>query len=110
MDPVQRRYQLQTILEDILKTDPLGSADNVHFQPPTGMEMAYPAITYSRSRAVTEFADNVPYRRAQSYTVTVIHRNPDNKVCEKIAALPYCSYDRWYANDGLNHDVYNLFF
>ena len=28
----------------------------------------------------------------------------------KIAALPYCSFDRWYATDGLNHYVYTLFF
>lgn len=72
--------------------------------------MEYPAITYSRSRAETGFADNVPYRMAQSYTVTVIDLNPDSDLRDKIAALPYCSYDRWYAADGLNHDVYTLFF
>jgi hypothetical protein len=110
MDPEPRRYQLQRLLEEILETDDDGSAANVHFQPPTGTEMAFPAITYSRGRAVTEFADNKPYRRAQSYTVTVIHHDPDNAVRDLIAALPYCEFDRWYANDGLNHDVYNLFF
>jgi hypothetical protein len=74
------------------------------------MLMSYPAITYSRDRAETDFADNLPYRRRQSYSVTVIHPDPDNAIRDKIAALPYCSFDRAYANDGLNHDVYTLFF
>lgn len=72
--------------------------------------MVYPAIVYSRSRAETEFADNLPYYQRQGYSVMVIHNDPDNDIRDKIAALPYCSYDRWYANDGLNHDVYTLFF
>lgn len=72
--------------------------------------MTYPAITYSRSREAKQFADNLPYRDAQGYTVIVIHKDPDNAIRSKIAALPYCSFDRWYANDGLNHDVYTLFF
>ena len=72
--------------------------------------MRYPAITYSRSRAKTNFADNLPYHRRQAYTVTVIHLDPDNAIKDYVAALPYCSFDRWYANDGLNHDVYTLFF
>ena len=45
-----------------------------------------------------------------AYTVMVIHDDPDNVIRDKIAALPYCSFDRWYANDGLNHDVYTLHF
>ena len=74
------------------------------------MLMTYPAITYTRGRAETDFADNIPYRRAQAYTVTVIHKDPDNLIRSNIAALPYCAFDRWYATDGLNHDVYTLFF
>lgn len=101
-----RRLRLQTLLET---TSGLAEAD-VHFQPPTGREMVYPAIVYARSRAETDFADNLPYRRAQSYTVTVIHKDPDNDIRDQIAALPYCKFDRWYATDGLNHDVYTLFF
>lgn len=74
------------------------------------MDFSRGVITYSRSREAKQFADNLPYRSAQGYTVTVIHKDPDNVIRSKIAALPYCSYDRWYATDGLNHDVYTLFF
>lgn len=107
MEPDQEsRLKLQTLLET---TSGLPET-KVHFQPPTGTEMRYPCITYSRNRAKTDHADNVKYRSHHGYTVTVIHKDPDNDIRTKIAALPYCSFDRWYATDGLNHDVYTLFF
>lgn len=106
VDVLPRRLQLQQYLEAASGLP----EPQVHFQPPTGTEMVYPAITYSRDRAETDFADNLPYRRTQRYTVTVIHKDPDNDIRSKIAALPYCAFDRWYASDGLNHDVFTLFF
>lgn len=93
-----------------MEEDPTGSPENVHFQPPPGEMLAYPAIIYTRGRQVTEFADNKPYRRAQNYLVSVIHHDPDNGIRDKIAAMPYCTFDRSYATDGLHHDVYNLFY
>lgn len=101
-----RRLKLQTLLQEV---SGLSEAE-VHFQPPNGTMMEYPAITYSRNRAEVLFADNLPYRSAMGYTVTVIHPDPDNDIRDKVAALPYCAFERWYAADGLNHDVYNLFF
>lgn len=109
MEPVvslTQRLLLQTLLE---LTSGL-SEEDVHFQPPSGTQMRYPAVVYSRNRESKQFADNIPYRYAQGYTVTIIHKDPDNNIRDKIAALPYCSFDRWYATDGLNHDVYTLFF
>lgn len=106
MDHVQRRLLLQTRLEQVSGLP----ESQVHFQPPTGTMMVYPAITYARNRAEIDFADNLPYRSALSYTVTVIHKDPDNDIRVKVAALPYCAFDTWYATDGLNHDVFTLFF
>jgi hypothetical protein len=42
--------------------------------------------------------------------VTVIHRDPDNLVHEKVAALPMCLYNRFFTADNLNHDVFVLYF
>lgn len=109
MDPEQqRRLDLQALLEQISGLP----ESQVHFQPPSGMLMDFSqgVITYTRNRAEIDFADNLPYRSALSYTVTVIHKDPDNLIRVKVAALPYCAYDRWYATDGLNHDVFTLFF
>lgn len=72
--------------------------------------MDYPCILYKRDNADTEFADNRPYRYSQRYQVTMIGHRPDTDVLAKIAALPLCTYSRYYAAENLNHDVFTLFF
>lgn len=98
------RLLLQSLLEDLL------GSDNVYFQPPTNVQMQYPAIVYKRERADTRFAGNLPYRRTKRYQVMVIDRNPDSAIPDKIAALPLCSHERFFVVDTLNHDVFTLFF
>lgn len=87
----------------------LGSP-NVYFQPPTGLQMQYPCIVYERDDISTSFADNAPYRHKTRYSLTVIDPDPDSEIPYRVAALPMCVFDRHYKADGLNHDVFNLFF
>lgn len=99
-----RRLLLQSLLEELL-----GSA-NVYFQPPANVQMVYPCIVYKRDTADTKFAGNKPYSYVKRYMVTVIDRNPDSEVPDKIAHLPQCLLNRNYAANGLHHDVFNLYF
>lgn len=99
-----QRLELQTLLETIL------GSRNVYFQPPANVQMQYPCIVYNRDNADTKFAGNKPYRNVKRYQVTVIDRNPDSVIPDKIAALPMCSFNRFFTADNLNHDVYTLFF
>lgn len=99
-----QRIDLQRTLETIL------GSDNVYFQPPPTIRLDYPCIVYKRSSGDTQFADDKPYTFMVRYTVTLIQRHPESAVFDKIAALPMCTYDRFYATDGLNHDVFNLYF
>lgn len=98
------RLELQTLLETLLGTP------NVYFQPPANVQMKYPCIVYSRDAADTKFAGNNPYARTKRYQVTVIDRDPDSLIPDKIAALPMCSHNRFFTADNLNHDVFTLFF
>nr|DAO28731.1 MAG TPA: tail completion protein [Caudoviricetes sp.] len=98
------RLDLQTILEKIL------GSHNVYFQPPSSVRMQYPAIIYKRKDIEKRHADDGAYRKLPSYEVVLIDKNPDSKVIEKIFDLPYCSYDRHYESDNLNHDVFTLYF
>ena len=100
------RLRLQARLENVTGLP----ESQVHFQPPNGTLLTYPCVIFSRNREAKRFADNLPYLSAMGYTVTVIHKDPDNDLRTKIAAMEYCGFDRWYAADGLNHDVYTLFF
>lgn len=102
----ERRLEFQELLQEVSGLE----EEAVHFQPPSGTQMSYPAITYSRSRPETDFADNLKYRNSQGYTVTVIDYDPDNVIREKIANIRYSSFDRFYTADGLNHDVFTIFF
>lgn len=82
----------------------------VYFQPPNGLSMIYPAIVYNRDYRRTLFADNKPYIGTKRYQVTIIDQDPDSGIPELIAALPLCIFSRFFATEGLNHDVYDLYF
>ena len=97
-----RRLDLHSILK--------GLCDNVYFQPPAAIQMVYPAIVYKRDYAETMFADNEPYKFTKRYMVTVIDRDPDSDIPDKVAALPMSMFNRNFAVDDLNHDVYRLYF
>lgn len=98
------RLALQQILENLLGND------HVYFQPPESKKMDYPCIRYKLRDIDTSFADDVPFFYVKSYEVTLIHRDPDNLVVGKLAALPKCLFDRAYTADNLNHYVYILYY
>jgi len=82
----------------------------VYFQPPTNLKLLYPCIVYERDSAISAFANNRPYRYTKRYAVTVIDRDPDSALPNQLAALPLCTFTRFFTADDLNHDVYNIFF
>ena len=99
-----RREMLQRILIDIL------GSPNVYFQPPASVRMSFPAIVYERDIASTIFANNKPYRYEKLYKVTVVDKNPDSDIPDKVAKLPTCVHEGFFTRDELNHDVFKLFF
>lgn len=98
------RLELQAKLEELL------GSDQVFYQPPESLSMRYPAIVYSLSDIETTKADNSTYLTRRKYDITVISKLPDNPVIQKLMELPYCSYDRPYKADNLNHDVLTLYY
>lgn len=84
--------------------------DHVYFQPPPTVVMQYPCIIYRRDFATTEFANNKPYSYTKRYSVTVVDQNPDSEITDKVKELPGCIFDRFYAADNLNHDVFKISF
>lgn len=101
---MRTRLELQTILENLL------GSRNVYFQPPENLKISYPCIIYKRKDLYNHFADNNPYISDKQYMVTVIDKNPDSTIPDKVAALPKSRYDRHYTADNLNHDVFTLYF
>lgn len=98
------RLALQTLLEDIL------GSGYVYFQPPPSINLVYPCIIYSRTDFNIRFANNNVYSLKKEYTITVIDTDPDSAIPDQIALLPTCIFDRHYAADNLNHDVFRIYY
>jgi len=98
------RLNLQTLLEGLL------GSRNVYFQPPASVIMQYPCIVYNRAAVDTKYANDKKYLQKKRYSVTVIDKNPDSLLPDKIAALPLCSFERTLRADNLNHDIFNLYY
>lgn len=101
---MKTRLDLQSELEALL------GSTNVYYQPPASVRMSYPAIVYSKSRIETDKANNSTYAKRIRYDITVIDKRPDNPVIDKLLELPYCSFDRHYTSDNLNHDTLTLYY
>ncbi len=98
------RLELQSKLEELL------GSKNVYYQPPESIKMEYPAIVYSKSNIGSRFANDAAYSFLTRYEIIVIDRKPDNPVIMELLRLPYCSFDRTYQADNLNHDSLTLYF
>ena len=101
---MDKRSELGQIFREIL------GSGNVYFQPPSNIQMKYPAIRYERSDMETKHADNGVYNRRVRYTVTVIDHDPDSQIVSRVSMLPLCRFERHYAQDNLNHDVFEIYY
>lgn len=98
------RSQLQTLLEGLV------GSGKVYFQPPESVQMEYPCIVYARDGSDSRFADNDPYKIVKRYQVTVIDRDPDSEIPDKVEELRLCTRSAFFTSENLNHDVFILYF
>ena len=98
------RVDLQNVLEELLESR------NVYYQPPESLKMNYPAIVYARKTIDNSYANNSVYKQNYAYEITVIDKNPDSEIVNKISKLPTCRFDRHFKSDNLNHDVFTLYY
>jgi hypothetical protein len=74
------------------------------------LSIVHPCIIYARDAGNTSFAGNFPYLFKQRYAVTILDANPDSAIIDKVAALPQSVFNRHFAANGLNHDVFVIYF
>lgn len=101
--------QIQALLEDLFEPEDEFEY-KVYFQPPNNLQMEHPAIVYERNGEEAKFAGNLPYNRVWEYSLTVIDRDPESRILEKVTALPMCTFDRHYVVENLHHDVFRIYF
>lgn len=104
MTTMEKRLELQRLLEDIL------DSEEVYFQPPESVKMRYPAIRYERDYISNHFADNEVYRQEIRYQITAMYYDPDDELPLKLSMLPRCRHDRQYKADNLIHDIFTIYY
>ena len=100
---MNKRIDLHNLLLEL-------AGPNVYYQIPSNMKMKYPAVKYERGRIDNNHADNIVYSQNTSYNITVISKNPDEPIVEKISKIPTCEYDRDYIIDNLYHTVFKIYY
>lgn len=99
-------YRLE--LHNILLS--MGNNLHVYFQPPSNVCLVYPCIVYKRSVIENVSADNINYAQHTNYEVTVIDYNPDSNIVLNVSKLKKCRHIRTFTSDGLNHDVFSIYY
>lgn len=84
---------------------------NVYYQPPETLKLSYPCIVYNRYKDDVKYASNISYRHTRSYSITVIDKDPDSKICDTILKkFSMCRIDKHFVSDNLYHDSLNLYY
>ena len=98
------RPELQTALEG------LQGGVAVYFQPPASVSMVYPAIVYNRDIRHVNYADNGIHNQVHRYQITVIDRDPDSLLPDLVGDMPMSTKVRHFTTEGLNHDIFYVYF
>lgn len=91
----------------------VSGCDHFYYSPPSSSHMDYPCIRYAREGVDARFADNKAYQKHNRYTLWVIGQKSDEvfDIADRLVEMfEYCSIDRCYAADNLNHVVLTLFY
>lgn len=97
------REELQEKLEELIGNR------NVYFQQPEGFKIKYPCIIYKLSYMGKLVASNTMYKDDNQYSVTIIDKDPDSELPDKLLKWDYCSFNRFFTSDNLNHWVFELY-
>lgn len=86
----------------------LGSKE-VYFQPSESIKLTYPCIIYELNDYNLIKADNGNHHISDSYSITLITKQPDETISKRLLELPMCSFNRPFINDGLYHYVFTIY-
>ena len=104
MTATERRYELNSLLKEIL------GSDNVYYQPPENLKLNFPCIIYELNGKEVRFADNDKYTSMRRYSVTIVDKNPDSEIPERLEQLPLTRFNRRYVADNIYHCTYSLYY
>ena len=100
-----QRQDLHQVLKSLFTDTP-----HVYFQPPASVTLVYPCIVYKLDEMPAIHADNQPYHWDHRYQLTVIDRDPDSQLRERVASVRSCKMIRGFESDNLHHFVFSIYY
>lgn len=100
----EKRIELHDKLQEI------AGLNKVYFQPPEGPKIEYPCIIYERYDMPIKYADNENYNIRCKYKITVIDKVPDSDLVDKMSKFKGAKFNRHFASNGLNHDIFIVYY
>lgn len=83
---------------------------NTYFQPGSSIKLKYPCILYEKSNEFSLYADNKLYKSDNEYRITIIDKDADSKLPDKLkAAFPASQFENFLVVDNLYHTIYKLY-
>lgn len=109
---LSRRLELDALLRSLLREccGQLEGKENCYFDPPENLKINYPCIIYERINSHKTFADNFTYSYMRRYSVTIIDRDPDSILPDRMELLRLCTHDRDFVTDNLHHYVFTIYY
>lgn len=98
-----RRIEFHEILKSLNSKD-------LYFQPPNNCKIDYPCIIYEIDSIDSDFADDRMYRNKRKYKVTLIDRDPDTELIDKILNIPMCYFVTHFVVNNLHHYIFNIYY
>lgn len=83
---------------------------NVYYQIPSNLTIKYPAIKYSINKIDNNHANNLVYHQERSYSITVMSKDADCDIVDKISKLPKCIFDRQFIVDNIYHTAFIMYY
>lgn len=99
-----RRLELHEILCGIL------GSRNVYFQPPENLKMKFPCIIYEHDSNDVRPANDKKYSKIRRYQVTIIDKDPDTEIPERLDELRFATFNRRFTADNMNNIVYTVYY
>ena len=96
------RVELQELLKEY--------CDTVYFQPPSSIRINYPCIVYNRSTDYINRANDKLYMKEKMYRVTVMDRNPDSDIADRLQELPWAVIISRDVIDNIYHTTLNIYY
>lgn len=97
-------------LRDVLQGI-LGPSGKVYYCPPESVKLEYPCVIFRPDKYEKRNADNSAYKVSKRYSITLIYREEDaDDLVSDFLKLQYCSHNRHFESDNLNHEVFTIYF